>query len=51
MKQCKQDFKEAQLRKRLSFAREHEGKSAAAWKAELHAVGDIKEFTFYPKDT
>lgn len=48
-KRSKQDFKEAQLRKRLAFARLHEGESAATWKSELQAVGDIKEFTYYPQ--
>ena len=44
------DFKEAQLKKRMTFANKHVDKTAGQWKAELQAVGDIKEFTYYPKD-
>ena len=39
-----------QVKKRLTFARAHLDKTPAAWKSELQAVGDIKEFTFYPAD-
>ena len=46
----KSDFKEAQLKKRIAFAKKHEEMSAATWKSELQAVGDIKEFTHYPKE-
>jgi hypothetical protein len=46
----KQDFKESQIKNRLAFARTHEDKNAAAWKGELQAVGDLKDFTYYPKD-
>ena len=48
MKLNKLDFKEGQIRKRLSFQREHDGKTAATWKSEVQGVGDFKEFTFYP---
>ena len=40
----------AQVKKRLTFARAHLDKTPAAWKSELQAVGDIKEFTYYPRD-
>ena len=39
-----------QVKKRLTFARAHLDKTPAAWKSELQAVGDIKEFTYYPRD-
>ena len=35
-------------RRRLAFAKQHVRKSAAQWNDFLQAVGDIKEFTFYP---
>lgn len=40
---------EALKKRRVLFARKHEHKSPADWKSCLQAVGDIKEFTFYPK--
>ena len=39
-----------QVKKRLTFARAHLDKTPAACKSELEAVGDIKEFTYYPRD-
>ena len=36
--------------RRLAFAKKHATKSAAQWNEFLQAVGDIKEFTFYPRD-
>ena len=48
-KMCKQDFKESQIRKRMKFQEEHEGESEAEWKQKLQAVGDFKEFTYYPQ--
>ena len=37
------------MKKRLRFGRKHRGKDARAWKAHLQAVGDMKDFSFYPK--
>jgi len=37
------------MQRRLAFGRAHEEKSAVAWKNELQVVGDMKEFTFYPR--
>ena len=34
--------------RRLSFGKEHEGKTEADWKRELQGCGDFKDFTFYP---
>ena len=50
LKTAKQDFKESQIRKRLSFGREHEGESAIEWKTDLQGAGDFKDFTWYPDD-
>ncbi len=36
--------------KRIAFGRKCEDKSAEYWKGHLQAVGDIKEFTYYPKE-
>lgn len=36
--------------KRIAFARKHQGKTPSTWKAELQAVADLKEFTYYPKE-
>ena len=33
---------------RVKFAKRHEPKTPQEWKGELQAVGDIKEFTWYP---
>ena len=38
-----------QAQKRIRFGKKYEGWSAQKWKAELQAVGDLKDFTFYPK--
>ena len=38
------------MRRRVAFARSHEGKTAAAWKTALQAVADLKKFTYYPAD-
>lgn len=46
----KNDFSEALLRKRLNFAKKHLDWDANKWVEELQAVGDIKEFTWYPED-
>ena len=37
-------------RRRLAFAKQHVRKSAAQRNDFLQAVGDIKEFTFYPSE-
>ena len=37
-------------RRRVAFAMQHVGKTAAQWNEFLQAVGDIKEFTFYPRE-
>ena len=36
--------------RRLAFAKKHATKTAAQWNEFLQAVGDIKEFTFCPRD-
>lgn len=36
--------------RRVDFAETHVAKSASQWKAYLQAVGDIKEFTYYPQE-
>ena len=33
----------------MQFAREHEDKTPDDWCEYLQGVGDLKEFTFYPK--
>ena len=37
-------------RKRRAFACAHESKTLAQWSRELQAVGDFKDFTYYPPD-
>lgn len=39
-----------QIAKRLRFGKKYLDWSCARWKSELQAVGDIKEFTWYPED-
>ena len=34
----------------MAFAKSHEGKTVNQWKAAVQAVGDLKEFTYYPSD-
>ena len=36
-------------KKRVAFGIKYQAWSAQKWKGELQAVGDIKEFTYYPK--
>jgi hypothetical protein len=36
--------------KRCAWCRKNSDKDARQWKAKLHAVGDIKEFTYYPEE-
>jgi hypothetical protein len=38
-----------QTKKRVDFGKKYNGLTSQQWKAKLKAVGDIKEFTFYPK--
>ena len=45
-----QDFSESQLKKRVAFGKSHAHRTAVMWKGELQAVGDMKEFTYYPSD-
>ena len=45
----KSDPGPALTKKRIAFARRHQGKSPQTWQAQLQAVGDIKEFSYYPK--
>jgi hypothetical protein len=40
----------ALAKKRVTFGRKHQDKSAEQWGTFLQAVGDIKEFTHYPKE-
>ena len=46
----KSDPGPALRKRRLDFAKAHEAKTPAQWKQELQAVGDFKEFTWYPKE-
>ena len=46
----KNDPGPALRKRRVDFAKAHEGKTPAQWRQELQAVGDFKEFTWYPKD-
>jgi len=38
------------LRRRMKFGRKHKDRTSQAWKNKLHGVGDIKEFSHYPKE-
>jgi transposase len=46
----KKDFSEAQIKKRVAFGKKYQDWTGAKWTTELQAVGDMKEFTYYPKD-
>ena len=48
LKKSSQTLKNSKLR--LRFCKKHEVKTAQDWRNELQACGDIKEFTWYPKD-
>ena len=48
-KMQKTDPGPALMKKRFDFAKAHQGKTESVWKAELQAVGDMKEFTYYPR--
>ena len=45
----KTDTGPAHRLKRVAFAESHQAKSAGDWVACLQAVGDLKEFTYYPQ--
>ena len=49
-KVAKTDPGPALRKRRLDFAKAHEAKTPAQWKGELQAIGDFKEFTWYPKE-
>ena len=46
----KSDFSVTQAKKRVKFADDHQDWNAAKWKAEVQAVGDLKDFTYYPEE-
>ena len=46
----KSDHSVALCKRRVDFARRYQHKSEASWARDLQAVGDIKEFTYYPAD-
>ena len=45
----KSDPSSTQKTKRMRFGRKHQDKNFQRWQSHLQAVGDFKEFTFYPK--
>ena len=49
-KRCKSDPDEQLKKRRLQFCRRHKGKTASQWQSQLQAVGDLKTFTWYPKE-
>ena len=49
-KQSKSDPDEKLKKRRLQFCRKHQGKTARQWQSQLQAVGDLKIFTWYPKE-
>ena len=48
-KLCKNDPEQKVKTKRLLFCRKNETKTGQTWKSDLQAVGDFKDFTWYPK--
>ena len=48
-KQNKREPTYEEKKKRVRFAWSHKDKDATAWKRHLQGVGDIKEFTWYPR--
>ena len=50
LKSSKGDPDVALCRKRVEFARRYAGMTSDDWQRDLQAVGDIKEFSFYPPD-
>ena len=49
MKTRKTDFSVKQKKFRIKFVTKHRGKDSRAWKTHLQAVGDMKDFSYYPK--
>jgi|MEHZ01.5.fsa_nt_MEHZ011409100.1_1 hypothetical protein len=49
-KLSKSDPSYKQKQKRVLFCKRHKDTTPAEWKVQLQAVGDIKEFTYYPKE-
>ena len=49
-KRNKSDPNEQLKKRRLQFCRKHRGKTAAQWKSQLQAVGDLKTYTWYPRE-
>lgn len=49
-KKCKSDPDEQLKKRRLQFCRSHKDKTARQWQAQLQCVGDLKTFTWYPKE-
>ena len=50
MKLSKDDPTYKQKQKRIVFCKRHKHTTPAQWMEKLQAVGDIKEFTYYPKE-
>ena len=46
----KSDHDVALCKRRVAFARRYQHKSEAEWARDLQAVGDMKDFTYYPPD-
>lgn len=49
-KRSKTDLGVKRMRKRVKFCNNHIDRTASQWKTFLQAVGDFKEFTYYPKE-
>ena len=50
MKFNKSDFSVLLRKRRLTWCKKHENKDRQAWKNYVQAVGDVKEFTWYPRE-
>jgi hypothetical protein len=48
-KLCKNDPSKALCLRRVKFAKKYEGWTKGQWRTEIQAVGDIKQFTYYPR--
>ena len=46
----KNDPGPALMKKRLKFAKKYSSRDASDWKGNLQAVGDFKDFTWYPRE-
>lgn len=46
----KSDPGPALLKRRLDWCKSHEGRTTTGWKTHLQAIGDMKDFTFYPQE-